>query len=202
MKNERENYEEHFVTIERERAGICHNRCALCGQWILPDDPYYIVIFNSKDRSLIQKSKNLCIHKQEWEDLIQNKTPVQIIEFCKSLKRIPYPKWKAEQQRAAEVFEKVMRNHGYREFTVSKDKKNIKARKRGTSLTFSLNVWDLRIESDARFNSGLFGSMMQHDLEAKIFNEVHNELKTGRSDSYSSSKIIEEAVKITNSLFE
>lgn len=200
MHNERKNYENKFMTIEQENSGICVNRCVICGQWILATDPYYIVIFDQRFRSSINHGNNLGIHKAEWDELIQKYTPDQIIEICQNLKRKPYPKWGEEQQRAADAFKKVMQSHGYRDFWISKNKREIKAKKKGSSLTYILNVWDLRIDAEKKFDAGLFGGMMLRDMQAQIYNEIHKELNTGNCDSYSSTEVMKEAKRITDEI--
>lgn len=188
------------MTIEQANSSMCYNRCEICGQWILPTDPYYIVIFEDPFRAWINHRNNLAIHKAEWDELIQKYTPDQIIEICQNLKRKPYPKWGEEQQRAADAFKKVMQSHGYREFWISKNKREIKTKKRGSSLTYIMNVWDLRIETDKNFDAGLFGGMMLRDMQAQIYNEVHKELNTGKSDTYSSADVLKEAKRITDEI--
>lgn len=199
MHNDRKNYKDLFMTLE-QKGGFGGKHCDCCGNWITNDEPVLIVIFNGQNRPLINKGKNLLIHKTEWEELLQSKTPEQIVQFFQKAKKRPSLKWNEDQQLAAEVFKKVMRQFGYTDFTISKDKTVIKAKKRGTSLVYLMNVFTLQIENESRARSGFFVDMLRRELAAKIYNEVHEELKTGKRDTYSVSKVMDEALKITEEI--
>lgn len=191
---------------EKENKGVMEGShfwkepCKICNQWIRKDEKFYLIIIPNEYSNDI---KNFIVHKDEWVSFIEGvDNDTDLYNKLKLLKK-PHRNMVTDGElQNIEFFKNACINFRFNNCVVSRDKRFIKMKKRGTSTTLIYDiVYDFVTCEDNCRKSGLFDGLFKSELLAKVKNEFNRLRGKEERDDFTVKSTIQKAVEETNKIF-
>lgn len=200
---EKENITKVKWTIDNRKIKGSYNWkecCFLCNDWILKDEDFYMIIIPSKVRKEYPLLKNFIVHADEWLNFSKGLSDNELAEKILSDKKPKRKPLTDEQKQDIEYFKQACESFGFIKYTLSKDKRFVKMKKSGTSITLIYDLIFKRISYDMRGRKGLFGGFFLRELVAKVSNKFYELKGVDIRDNYTVKAALEKVNEQVNEL--
>lgn len=187
--------------IEKASGGWQDRRCHICGQYFKIGERISIILPHLSYKKLYKKlSGNVVAHEAEISEL--KKRSLNDNMFLITLGNHHTPRadgFDAKLLKLLECFEQACREYGYYK---SRDTDNgMVCKKRGFSDTVEYNVRTDRITYRNRRKKGLLDGLLMRQIEANIYNKLHEKYGDNKIDNYNVDKIVNTAIKRVDDMF-
>ena len=176
-------YEIHSKTLSPQR-------CPLCGQYFRKEEREIVIVPPMSVRNISPKLRaNMMVHRAEWEELSAGITNDNDMTNAflkhKTPRKQPFTR---EQEAAMSAFVSACHTMGFwgaRELPYGR-----RCNRQGTGyLEYNVYMDSIEFVSRAR-KRGLFDSLYEREIVAKVFTQMHAILRDGRRDDYSAADTI------------
>ena len=183
------------------KSGQCYweEPCYLCNEWIQEGEVFYNIIMTNEERK-IYGLKNFIVHKGEWDEFKKDLSCREVLlklQNYKKPRRKPMAKDKLD---SIECFKKACEEYGFNKYTISKNRRFVKAKKDKKSSTLVYDIIFDRIDYKTKSNRGLIESMFDCEFVAKVRNSYCNHKGVDKCDDFTVANILEKAEKETDKL--
>ena len=177
-------------------------RCPICGQYLLKNDDCYVVVCNAITEARNLGLQNVMPHTACWGAFCQNISSDETL--AQKLKKHRMPKAKPlseEQTRCVKAFVYAASRCGFHDSSNTRDN-GIRASKRGTSASVVYNPYTKTITYHDKRKEFLFKSLVDREVVAEVYNEMHKFLGDDKRDDFSALKSIAGIIREANKAIE
>lgn len=176
-------------------------RCPICGQYFKADEKYYIIVCNSIPEARDRQLGNAMVHTECWQKFCvgieSNDSLAQKLKKHRTPKSDPFTD---EQMKSIEAFKTAAKSYGFIVMNWTREH-CLKATRRGTTSSVVYNPYSGNIYYKDRCKDTLFKDMFDRQVAVNVYNKMHELLRDGKRDDYSALKIVSDAVKAANEVF-
>ena len=173
-------------------------RCAICGQYFIPDDMYYIVVCNAIPEATALGLSNVSAHVHCWDGFcngIEDNTTL-----AKKLKKHRKPRvapFTDTQNKSIDAFERAARFFGFTQIKTTRDH-CVKATSLGTTVSVVYNPYSGCVTYEDRRKDFLLKGIMTRDISTKVYNKMHELLGDEERLNFNASEVLSNAVAEAN----